>query len=48
MPLIDLTVQHGRTLDEARHRLETAAQEFSRKLGALVRRVQWAPGRDRV
>jgi hypothetical protein len=48
MPLIDLTIQHGRTLDEARHHLETAVQEVSRRLATLVRRVHWTPGRDRV
>lgn len=48
MSLIDLTVQHGQTLDEARQRLESSVQEISRKLGPVVRRVQWAPDRDRV
>jgi hypothetical protein len=48
MPLLDLTVQHGRTLDEARRGLETAVHRISEQLGALVRRVEWAPDRDRV
>ena len=48
MPLLDLTVQHGRTLEEARRGLETAVHRISEQLGALVRRVEWAPDRDRV
>ena len=48
MPLIDLTVQHGRTLEEARRRLETAVHEVAGRFGALVRRVDWAADRTRV
>jgi hypothetical protein len=48
MPLINLTVRHGRTLEEASRRLETAVHEVSRRFGALVRRVAWAADRNRV
>ena len=48
MPLIDVTIKHGRTLEEANRRLEAAVQEISGRLGALVRRVQWAADRNRV
>jgi putative polyhydroxyalkanoic acid system protein len=48
MPLINLTIQHGRTLEEASRRLETAVHEISHRFGALVRRVQWAADRNRV
>ena len=48
MPVIDLTVRHGRTLDDARRGLELAVQRISGQLGALVRRVEWAPDRHRV
>lgn len=48
MALIELTVQHGRTLDDARHRFESAVEEISGRLGAVVRRVEWAPDRNRV
>ena len=48
MPLIEVTVQHGRTVDEARRRLETAVDEISRRFGAVVRRVDWAQDRNRV
>jgi hypothetical protein len=48
MPLISLTVQHGRTLDEARRRLAETVREISARFGAMLRRVDWAPERDRV
>ena len=48
MPLIELTVQHGRTLEEARRRLETAVDEISHRFGAVVRRIDWAQDRNRV
>lgn len=48
MPLIDLTVHHGRSLEEARRRLEAAVDEISRRFAALVQRVEWAADRDRV
>jgi hypothetical protein len=48
MPLISLTLQHGRTQEEAQRRLETAVHELSTKFGALVRSVEWAADRHRV
>src|SRR5689334_3270562 len=48
MPLLNLTVQHGRTLDEARRGLEVAVQGVSAQFGNLVRRVEWASDRQRV
>jgi len=48
MPLITLSVQHGRTFDEARSHLETAVQEITSHFGALVRRVEWATDRSQV
>src|SRR6266545_6783312 len=48
VPLINLTIQHGRTQEEARRRLETAVNEISAKFGAMLRRVEWAPDRNRV
>src|SRR5262245_47607005 len=48
MPLISLTVQHGRTEEEARRRLETAVREISGKLGAMLRRVEWTADRNRA
>jgi hypothetical protein len=48
MPLLNLTVQHGRTLEEASRGLEKAVQQVSGQFGALVRRVEWAADRHRA
>ena len=48
MPLINLTLEHGRTLGEARRQLETAVHQISGRFGSLVRRVQWEADRSRV
>jgi hypothetical protein len=40
MPLLNLTVQHGRTLEDARRGLETAVDRVSGQFGALVRRTE--------
>lgn len=48
MSLINLSVKHGRTLEEARARLEVAVAEVSRSFGVLIRRVEWADDRNRV
>jgi hypothetical protein len=48
MSLINLTFQHGRTLEEASRGLETAVHQVSGRFGALVRRVEWAADRRRV
>jgi hypothetical protein len=48
MPLINLTVQHGQTLEEARRRIEMTVQEVMDQFGAIVRRVEWAADRERV
>jgi putative polyhydroxyalkanoic acid system protein len=48
MPLLNLTVQHGRTLDEAARSLEEAVQQVSEQFGTLVRRVEWSGDRHRV
>ena len=48
MPLINLTLQHGRTLEEARRHLETAVHQISGQFGTLVRQVEWAADRSRV
>ena len=48
MPLIDVTIPHGRTMEEARQRLETAVHQVSVQFGAAIRRVEWAPDRNRV
>ena len=48
MPLIDLTLQHGRTLDEARRRLEMTVNEVTAKFGSMIQRIEWAADRSRV
>ena len=48
MPLINLTVRHGRTLEDASRGLEMAVHRVSEQFGAVVRRVEWAADRRRV
>jgi hypothetical protein len=48
MPLLNLTVRHGRSLEDASRGLELAVQRMSSQFGPLVRRVEWAPDRHRV
>jgi Putative polyhydroxyalkanoic acid system protein (PHA_gran_rgn) len=48
LPLINLTVQHGQTLEEARRRLEVAVTEVNAKFGSMIQRVEWAADRSRV
>jgi hypothetical protein len=46
MPLIDVSVAHGQTLDEARRRLEAVVREASDRFG--LHRVEWSADRHRV
>lgn len=48
MPLMNLSVQHGHTFDEARQRLETAVHEVTSRFGTVVRRVEWSTDRSQV
>ena len=48
VPLINLSVQHHQTQEQARRRLETAVRELSASLGVMLRRVEWATDRNRV
>jgi hypothetical protein len=48
MPLIDLTLQHGQTLNEARRRLEATVKEATTQFGSMIQRVEWAADRNRV
>ena len=48
MPLMNLSVQHGHTFDEARRRLETAVHEITSRFGTLIRRVEWSTERSQV
>ena len=48
MPLITFSMQHGRTLAEARQRLATAVDEAHRRCGALVQHVTWSADHTQV
>jgi hypothetical protein len=48
MPLINLSVQHGQSFEEARSRLEAAVHKVMSQFGALVRQVAWSADRSRV
>ena len=48
MSLINLSVQHGQTLDEARKHLETAVNEIQSRFGTLIRQVVWSTDRSQV
>jgi hypothetical protein len=48
MPLINLSVQHGQRLEEARSHLEMAVHKVMSQFGPLVRQVEWSADRNRV
>lgn len=48
MSLIDLSFQHGQTLDEARRRLNSAVDEVHRQLGPAIQNATWSADRSRV
>jgi Putative polyhydroxyalkanoic acid system protein (PHA_gran_rgn) len=48
MSLINLTVKHGQTQEEARTNLEKAVDDARGLFGAMIRRVEWAADRNRV
>jgi predicted alpha/beta-fold hydrolase len=48
VPLINLTLEHGRTQEEARGHLETAVHQVSGQFGSFLRRVDWEHDRSRV
>jgi hypothetical protein len=48
MSLINLTMKHGRTLDEARASLEQAVRGVQDRFGPLIRRADWDGDRTRV
>ena len=48
MSLINLSVKHGRTLEDARNRLEVAVNEVRSRFGPLVQRAEWSPDRNKV
>src|SRR5688500_14117206 len=48
MSLIDLTLKHGRSLDEARTQLDTVVNQVRSTFGAMVHSTNWSPDRNAV
>ncbi len=48
MSLINLSFNHGQSLDAARADLEKAVEDVRAKLGPMVRGVEWAADRNSV
>jgi Putative polyhydroxyalkanoic acid system protein (PHA_gran_rgn) len=48
MSLINLSVKHGRSLEEARSHLEAAVHKVHSQFRALIRQVTWSADRNRV
>jgi len=48
MSLIQLSVQHGHTFDEAKKRLETAVHEIQSRFSTVLRQVEWSTDRSQV
>jgi hypothetical protein len=48
MSLINLSVKHGLSQDEARARLEAAVSDACSKFGSMIQRVDWAEDRGSV
>jgi hypothetical protein len=48
MPLINLSMKHGRTLEEAQTQLEAAVHKVQGQFGALVRQATWSANRTQV
>ena len=48
MSLVQLSVQHGHTFDEAKKSLETAVHEIQSRFSTLVRQVEWSTDRSQV
>ena len=48
MSVINLSVKHGQTQEEARTNLEKAVNDVRHLFGSMIRRVDWAADRYRV
>jgi hypothetical protein len=46
MPLISLSLKHGRTLEDARARLETTLADVNSRFGLMINRVDWSADRN--
>lgn len=48
MSLVNLSLKHGRSLEEARSNLELTVTALRLKFGHLLRQVEWTSDRDSV
>jgi len=48
MSLINLSVKHGRSLEDARQQLDKTVQELTQRFGSFIQQVQWSPDRTGV
>ena len=48
MSLINMTMKHGRSLDEARAAMEQAVRDLQARFKLMIRRAEWAPDRNQV
>jgi hypothetical protein len=48
MSVVNLSVKHGVSFDEAKVRLDAAVRELGKLMGRMVQQVTWNSGRDRV
>lgn len=48
MPLVNVSVKHNTTFDDAKGRLEGAVADVQSKFAAVVKNVTWSPDRTAV
>jgi hypothetical protein len=48
MSLFSLSLEHGRSRDDARNRLEVAVDQIRQILGPMIKRVAWSADRSQV
>ncbi|OAI42276.1 hypothetical protein AYO40_00085 [Planctomycetaceae bacterium SCGC AG-212-D15] len=48
MSLLEMTVKHGRTCEEARQALEHAVNDVRARFGAMIDKVEWSEDRNAV
>lgn len=48
MSLINLSMKHGQSQEEARANLEAAVSDACSKFGGMVQKVEWSPDRHHV
>jgi hypothetical protein len=48
MPLINISLEHGRSRVEARTSLQNAVNEVRGMLGPMIQRTEWSSDSDRV